>query len=223
MTDGELENVKGALDAMSAKTRDMSDGEPENGVAHHKDSAIHAMAMAQGQSTDAALSSVEGVTLAYLICPQDAGGAFLGAVMLTDYRTRPVHFSFVSPVRPTRMQRLLYGHTLDEHIRIDVITQRLWKELSCRPTVLFVDAPELVAARQIAGLPTAFLRKEVNSQLEPNKLTPLRYDTAQNIDDQEVIGQILASLEAFVDLVDPFTRMREALKEAVKSPQTPGT
>ncbi len=217
MTDDEFVNVRGALNAMSAKARDTGNNDTESGVPGRKDASIRETAVARGQSGDVGLPNVEGLILSYLICPQDAGGAFLGALMVTDYRTRPVHFSFASPIRPTKMQRLLYGHTLDEHIRIDVITQRLWKELPCRPTVLFVDALELVAARQIAGLPTAFLCKEASSQLEPNKLTPLRYDTAQNIDDQEVIGQILAKLEVSVDLVDPFARMREALKEAVKS------
>jgi hypothetical protein len=200
----------------------MTNGEFENGPVGPEDSGIRRTDDVRGQGTDAGLSNMEGVTLSYLTCPQDAGGAFLGAIMVTDYRTRPLHFSFVSPIRPTRMQRLLYGHTLDEHIRIDVVAYKLWKELPCKPTVLFVDVPELITARQVAGLPTALLCKEANSQLEPNKLTPLRYDTGQNIDDQETVGQILAKLEAAVDLVDPFTRMREALKEAVKSPHGPG-
>lgn len=31
--------------------------------------------------------------LGYLTCPQDAAKAFLGALMLTDFRARPLHFS----------------------------------------------------------------------------------------------------------------------------------
>ncbi len=183
------------------------------------DSSDYGTEMDQERTPDGASQDAEGIIISYLICPQDAGGAFLGALMVTDYRTRPLHFSFVSPIRPTRMQRLLYGHTLDEHVKIDVIIQRLCKELSCRPNVVFVDAPDLVAARRATGLPTAFLAKQPQNEVEPGKLTTLRYDTGHNSTDQEVVGRILATLENVVDLVDPFTRMREALKEAIKSPQ----
>jgi len=162
------------------------------------------------------------LTLSYLTCPQDAAGAFLGALLVTDYRTRPLHFSFVSPIRPTKMQRVLYGRTLDEHVKIDVVAQKLLKDLPCVFNVLFVDAPELVAARRITQIPTAFLNKQTDTKTEPGKLTTLQYDTGQNIGDQEAVGRILATLETLIDLVEPFPRMREALKEAIKSPQAQG-
>jgi hypothetical protein len=162
------------------------------------------------------------LTLCYLTCPQDAAGAFLGALLVTDYRTRPLHFSFVSPIRPTKTQRILYGRTLDEHVKIDVVAQKLLKDLPSVPNVLFVDALELIAARRITQIPTAFLNKQTDSKIEPGKLTTLQYDTGQNIGDQEPVGRILATLETLVDLVEPFARMREALKEAIKSPQAQG-
>jgi hypothetical protein len=139
--------------------------------------------------------------LAYLISPQDAAGAFLGALMLTDARVRPLHFSFVSPIRPTKIQRVLYGPTLDEHLKVDVIGSKLLKDLPLVPDVLLVDTPELVASRRIADIPTAFLTKPNDGAPEPGKLTSLQYDTGSNVEDQEIIGQILASLEMTVDLV----------------------
>jgi hypothetical protein len=162
------------------------------------------------------------LVLSYLICPQDAAGAFLGALMLTDARLRPLHFSFVSPIRPTKIQRVLYGPTLDEHLRVDVIGNRLIKDLPFVPDVLLVDRLELVAARRVANIPTAFLTKPNDGAPEPGKLTALQYDTGPNVEDQEVVGQILASLEMTVDLVEPFNRMREALKEAIKTGETRG-
>ncbi len=157
--------------------------------------------------------------LCYLTCPQDAAKAFLGALILTDFRARPLHFSFVSPIRPTRLQRILYGATLDEHLKIDVIAQKLLKDIPKSPDVLFVDAPELLRVRRIIKFPTAFLTKSTNPKAQPGKLSTLEYDTGSNIADQEIVGQILATLETVVDLVEPFTRMREALKEAIKSPK----
>lgn len=158
------------------------------------------------------------MTLCYLTCPQDAANAFLGALMVTDYRARPTHFAFVSPIRPTKVQRILYGSTLDEHVKIDVIGQKLLTDLPVVPDVLFVDTQELTVVRRIVDIPTAFLSKSSDAEDNPGKLTSLTYDTGSNMHDQDIVGKILAALESYVDLVEPFIRMRDALKEAIKSP-----
>lgn len=156
------------------------------------------------------------VVLSYLTCPRDAAGAFIGALMLTDSRARPLHFAFVSPIRPTKIQRILYGSTLDEHVSVDVIGKKLLADLPIVPDVLLVDTQDLIAVRRIVDMPTAFLRR-ADGDAPASSLSSLQYDTGANTDDQEDIGQILASLEMQVDLVEPFQRMREALKEAIKS------
>jgi len=162
------------------------------------------------------------VILSYFICPEDGGGGYLGALMLTDSRARPLHFSFVSRIRPTKIQRILYGPTLEEHLKVDVIGSKLLKDLPFNPDVLLVDVQELVPVRRVADVPTAFLSKPLEGEAEPGRLTPLRYDTDGNIEDQEAVGQILASLETMIDLVEPFDRMREALREAIKTGEARG-
>src|SRR5438128_287211 len=103
------------------------------------------------QSTD--------LILCYLVCATDAAGGFLGAILLTDNRARPQHFAFVQPIKPTKLQRILYGSTLEEYIKVDVIAQKLWQGIPKKPDLLFVDAAELIAARRVAGVPTAFIAK----------------------------------------------------------------
>jgi len=158
------------------------------------------------------------ITICYLTCPKDAATAFLGALMVTDSRGRPLHFSFVSPVRPTRVQRILYGSTLEEHVKIDVISQKLLSDIPFSPDVIFVDTEDMLSVRRIVDIPTAFLAKRQAPENDPTRLTTLQYNTGSNMDDQETVGRILSTLEPFVDLVEPFARMREALKEVIKSP-----
>ena len=175
-----------------------------------------------GYIDDGEPAQSENVTaLSYLICPRDAAGGFVGALMVTDARLRPVHFAFVSPIRPTKIQRILYGPTLEEHLSVDVIGKKLLADLPVVPDVLLVDTPELTAVRRIAGVPTAFLQK-ADSDPSGGNLSSLQYDTGGNVDDQDTVGQILASLEMQVDLVEPFQRMREALREAIKSGDSAG-
>jgi hypothetical protein len=157
--------------------------------------------------------------LCYLVCPTDAAGGFTGAVLLTDNRARPQHFAFVQPVKPTKLQRLLYGSTLDEYVRVDVIAQKLWQGLPKKPDVLFVEVPELIAARVVTGVPTACLSKVADSQANPSSLSTLRYDVGLHPEDESVVGEIVAALEGTCNLFEPFTRIKQALTEGLK----PGT
>jgi hypothetical protein len=155
--------------------------------------------------------------LCYLTCPQDAAGAFLGALMLTDGRARPLHFGYVSPIKPTAIQRLLYGPTLREHVKIDVIANKLFQGMPQAPGVVFVDSEELMNARRLISSPLAHLRKKEGGANESSSLSALIYETNENTRDRDAVGGLVNLLEAQIDLTEPFARMIEALKEAVKA------
>jgi len=172
------------------------------------------------QETDDARSTEGRPTdwiLCYLVCPTEAGGGFLGAILLTDNRARPQYFALVEPVKPTKMQQLLYGSTLEEYIKVDVIAQKLWQGLPNPPDVLFVDAPDLINTRRITHVPTAFIAKVPDSQTSSSSLSTLLYDVGDHKNDQTVVGEIVGALENTCNLLEPFGRIREALKEALKT------
>lgn len=154
--------------------------------------------------------------LCYLVCATDAAGGYVGAILLTDNRARPLHFAFVQPVKPTKLQRILYGSTLDEHIKVDVIAHKLWQGLPNPPDVLFVDAPDLVLARRITGVPTAFIGKAQDSEANSSSLSILRYDIGPHKKDENFVGEIVVALEGTCNLLEPFSRIRDALKESLK-------
>jgi hypothetical protein len=155
--------------------------------------------------------------LCYLVCTTDAAGGYVGAILLTDNRTRPQHFAFVQPVKPTKLQRILYGSTLEEHLRIDVIAKRLWEGLPHPPDVVFVDSQDLIAAHRITRVPTAFIAKVPDSEPASASLSALRYDTGSQKKDDSHVGQLLVALEGTCNLLEPFNRIRDALKEGLKS------
>lgn len=168
------------------------------------------------EPNNATVVEPDNMCLAYLSCPQDGAKGYLGALLVTDGRTRPLHFGYVAPVRPTTIQRILYGRTLDAHIKIDVVTTKLARDgLTRVPDVLFVDAEDLIVARRVLNVPTAFLSKKQNAQ--PGIILSMyHYTTGGNLEDEQQVGRIVALLEQTVDLLDPFERMQEALKEALK-------
>lgn len=154
--------------------------------------------------------------LCYLTCPQAGSDAFAGALMLTDARTRPLHFGYVSPIKPTAIQRLLYGPTLREHVKIDVIVDKLLQGVPQAPDVVFVDNKELLTARRICTWPIAYLAKRQGGE-DATNLSALVYETNEGTDDRDVVGSVVSVLESQIDLIEPFGRMMEALKEAVKA------
>jgi hypothetical protein len=155
--------------------------------------------------------------LCYLTCPQDAAGAFVGALMLTDGRARPLHFGYVSPIKPTAIQRVIYGPTLREHVKIDVIASKLFKGMPQAPQVVFVDSQELLSARRLISSPLAHLARNESGKDESSSLSALVYATNENTHDRDTVGAMIALLESQIDLIEPFVRMIEALKEAMKA------
>jgi len=172
------------------------------------------------ETADTRRHRVDSYTLAYLTCPQDSAKNYLGALLITNSRSHPLHFAYVSPVRPTILQRILYGGTLDEHVKTDVIVKKLFGDgLDIKPNVVFVDSGDLLSARRIINLPVAQLSKKSNSQNDTSSLSAFRFETDGNGNDERFVGKIIARLEQVIDLYDPFDRMTEALKETLKSKQ----
>lgn len=155
--------------------------------------------------------------LCYLTCPQDASGAFLGALMLTDGRARPLHFGYVPLIKPTAIQRLLYGSTLREHVKIDVIASKLFQGMPQAPQAVFVDSQELLSARRLISSPLAHLARKESEKDDPSSLSALVYETNDNTLDRDAVGDMIALLESQIDLIEPFGRLTEALKEVMKT------
>ena len=86
------------------------------------------------------------------------------------------------------------------------------------PQVVFVDNQELKTARRLIGSPLAHLAKNDGGNDESASLSDLVYDTNDaNAQDRDAVGAVIARLESQIDLIEPFGRMIEALKEAMKA------
>jgi hypothetical protein len=157
---------------------------------------------------------LDKLVLAYLSCPQDAAKSYLGGLLLTDWRTRPVEFSFVSPVKISLMQRLVHGKTLDEVVVIDVISQRLLGEATKAADVVFVDSGALLQAQRLVEVPVVLLERQ--AQVSPGSLTAITFKTAESRF-SESVARFVTGVETQVDLIDPFARLTDAIREALRS------
>ena len=162
---------------------------------------------------------VDDAVLGYIIFAQDQSAAWTGAVMLTDSRTRPLHFAFATPVRPTPLQKLLYGTTLDEYVRIDVIGKKLIPDLPRVPDVMFVETADSRAIRRVTPFPVAILSKSQGESPNTGAFSGVVFSTGDSRDDHEIVAPLISAIDGSINLLEPFGRMREALKEALKTAQ----
>lgn len=155
-------------------------------------------------------SNVTRPVVCYLICPKQKT-AFVGAVLIADGTARPLHFAYAAPVQPTAMQRILYGRTLDEHVRVDVIAKQLLADLPPHLEVMFifVDSEDLLSVQRVTACPVATIIKGDSDK-----------DTAFHVQGLEqhrdALEQLQHDLVPGVDYVEPFSRLAEALKETSK-------
>lgn len=76
-----------------------------------------------------------------------------GAALVTDASTEPVEFRCTSPIRPTALQRTLWGKRLEGHIACHLVGKPLLDALSNRPQLIVSRKPEFVALRSLVPLP----------------------------------------------------------------------
>ncbi len=169
--------------------------------------------------------------LAYLLVHTDeARSAYVGGVMVTDAYGLPLEFRYTQPIRPTRLQRVLYGGAMDGYIRRDVIAARLLKDLEHKPSALIVRDDALVPL----GLSTAFpvlqvFRTNLESlgapgserEVDASSLLvqlaetggPVRVTVAK--DDKTLLSaarDILLNAGAMMDACEPLERVGEAIQ-----------
>ncbi|MBQ9581383.1 MAG: hypothetical protein IJR21_03350, partial [Synergistaceae bacterium] len=64
-----------------------------------------------------------------------ADGEIRGASLVVDFRGVPMDFRYTDPIRPTKLERILYGNALDVYLREELILQSLLNAVEARPSL----------------------------------------------------------------------------------------
>jgi len=157
---------------------------------------------------------------------------FRGAALVTDSRGIPTDFRYTEPVRPTRLERILYGGALDIYLREEVILENLIKAIETKPTLWIVDSEILIApVQKLSKLPALAMEATQRTpldhagQVEPTVeqgvfifqadgiSAPLRVTVSP--ENAPKIAQLTGSLAAAaeeMELSEPFTRIARAIE-----------
>ena len=150
----------------------------------------------------------------------DEGEAYRGAILITDEWSKPLEFRCTAPVRPTELQRTLYGKSLLPHILTELIGLPLISSAREKPQLILITDEAYFDVRLKTSSPVIRVAKSGNSkskglllQSSSGKFEQLEIQAHLKFaSDLDAAGDRLRDLFARWDLSEPFSRMGEGLK-----------
>ncbi len=164
----------------------------------------------------------------FVVEDTEGGSGFIAALMVTDHRGYPLEFKATTPVKPTLVQRTLYGGQLDHYVAVELCGKTLVQQSSRKPrTILVPDILFLDIAEQAAVDMVAVWRAGETLKVETDErglayrgtitpsgspFQPLVYEArfADSQTEQDTIAYLEQCATRF-DLAEAFERMRAAL------------
>jgi hypothetical protein len=171
-------------------------------------------------------------SLGYIVV-DGAEGFFRGASLVVDFRGIPMDFRHMDPIRPTRLERILYGSALEVYLREELILESLAGAVEVKPALWICREPDLLSPlRAIARGKVLFLAPSSRAPLEAagsmenagengavymvqadSVSAPLRVAFPDNTREDEIkqaVG-LLVDAAKTMELLEPFGRIQKAL------------
>ncbi len=153
-------------------------------------------------------SSGEEHTIAFLdLANFEDGAAIRGGCLITDSLTRPIEFWVSGVVRPSSIQKILYGDTMHEYICTDLIGIPLLQKLESSPDLILVRDAEFLKLRQRVDKSVLWVRATVDGQYVLQALPGFENEAEAG---RDMLPRRLRGR----NIMEPFLRIRSAVEEA---------
>ncbi|MEM6688759.1 MAG: hypothetical protein AAF664_04980 [Planctomycetota bacterium] len=161
--------------------------------------------------------------IAYLTIVQDDRTGWTGGLLVLGVGGRPLEFQCTLPVRPSRTHEILFGSSLRGHLISEIIAPVLVEKCRTPIGLLCCDQPEVFRLGDTSVFPIGLVRQA--AQVEEG---PIDADTLPQCETVELAGSlidvpmerhegalsIVNELADIPDAIEPFERIREAIREA---------
>lgn len=174
-----------------------------------------------GSPSASSVSSRETCAAGFLTAVDSPSHGIFGGYLLVDTMGRPLEFYCTAPIRVSRAQQILYGHTLESHLHGKQIGATLIEESSLEPRVVLTDLPAMLHAGIHTSVPLGLVKtnEEESSSCELGMLRigsrSVRFD-GNNESLVSLMRERLSFLDPQFDVAEPFERIRAAIEEAQK-------
>lgn len=161
-----------------------------------------------------------------------ADGLFRGASLVVDYRGIPMDFRYTDPIKPSRLERILYGSALDVYLREELILESLIKAIEVTPTLWICKEPDLITPlKKVTKTKVVLIAPSTRAPLEAagsveasgengvymvqadSVSAPLRVAFPENTREDEVknVASLIVEAAKTMELLEPFGRIVKAL------------
>jgi hypothetical protein len=166
--------------------------------------------------------------IGFLTVVEDPQHGYFGGYLVLSPRGRPLEFHCTTPVQPTPAQKILYGTTLRSYLLGELIGLTLIEKSKLPVLAILTDLPEMLTLADLRDEPLVLVGSDPPGEDSLDEAVPsfslAQYrvrGTSTCTWRCEELAALLAPLAAQVDLLEPFERIREAIREAqrVAAPQ----
>ena len=161
-----------------------------------------------------------------------ADGLFRGASLVVDFRGIPIRFYYTDPIKPSRLERVLYGNALEVYLREELILESLLNAVDAKPSLWICREPDLlVPLKSLTKGKVLFLASSLRSPMDAagnvestgesgvymiqadSVSAPLRAVFPANTKEDEVkqSAAVLVDAAKTMELLEPFGRIQKAL------------
>lgn len=164
--------------------------------------------------------------IGFLSVLEDEEHGFFGGYLVLSQLGRPLEFHCSTPILPSKAQRILYGSTLRSFVLGELIGQTLVKKAQVPVQAVLTDSSEMLS---LALYWQGVLACVASQDDDSGQLTAASAEADSpvlEIDRFRLTGSstcrwsaaslqgVLAPMLSYVDLAEPFQRIREAILEA---------
>ncbi len=157
--------------------------------------------------------------------------SYVGSLLVTDEFGIPLEFKCTHAVKPTAIQRSLYGDKLQPYVAITLCGIPLINSIGNKPDMLFVNIPYILGIRPNIEISTLLIRRageSINLQSdeddsEKHKIESGLYQAvilqthpSYKEEAMRLNGEINLLFNNF-DLIEPFERMKKSVEILGKS------
>ena len=172
------------------------------------------------------------------ICETSDKSGYLGAILITDCLGVPQEFRCTHPVKPTSIQKPLYGDTLELYIGVSLCGIPLIKSIKLKPELLVVQKELLLDVRTESDYPVIFVRRAGEAiEVAPSdssesaakrervdcprgRFQPIILSSHLDFDEDISLGkQTVEEIFKYIDPLEPFDRIEKAIEILGKQDQ----
>ena len=172
--------------------------------------------------------------LGFLAVVDSPAHGLFGGYLVLSRSGRPLEFHCTAPVRASRAQKILYGPTLEPFLYGEQIGRTLIANSKLQPSAVLTNSRPVLAAGQFTQMPVVLIGSNSgdgnNRPVAPSEMplsqtlsqatvTPTsvkvgEYFVELPAGDHATIIKQLREISQQIDLLEPFDRIDEAIREA---------